>query len=374
MEEFQNIFNTSAMVVDLGSGNIKAGFSEEKQPTCDFKAILGQPKPNIFLPSNYVEQDIVNPNKKVRGMYNLRFPINRGILVEPSDCKMLFSEINDKVKNLYKGKPFFIAEPAFTSLKQKKIIAEYLFDTSNCPKLFFGTQGVLSIYSFGWSHGAVIESGEGLTQVVCVYDGCKIEHATKKIDLAGYDIAEQLKLLLRRNGQYFYSSSERLIMREMKEKVCELSSKKFDENTENTPIKYSLPDGKEFNIGKERFLASEILFDPGLAGRSFSGIHKILNESILESNIDLRAKLYESIIFSGGNTLIKGFSQRMANEIKNIISNNTKLSITATNADRTYLAWQGAIAVLSRGSFSKLWISKKEYHEEGERIFLIKHF
>ena len=48
------------------------------------------------------------------------------------------------------------------------------------------------------------------------------------------------------------------------------------------------------------------------------------------------------------------------------------VEITAPNDNRSFLPWIGASSITSKSAFSKLWISKKEYKEEGERIFMKK--
>ena len=266
-------------------------------------------------------------------------------------------------------------------------MAELLFESYDCPSIFFGTQGVLSLYSFGKTDGVVLESGDGVTQVVPVYNGYKLEHAVEKINFGGEDVSNYLKLLLRKNGIYIHSTSEQCLYNEMKESICELKGTSIIENKYRTKvhstelsdkkveeIKYELPDGEVIDIGNERYFAPEILFTPSIAGYEFPGLHELLDNSIKRLDLDLRKYLYGSIYLSGGNSLINGFSERLASELDPLISEKTKLSITAANVDRTFLAWQGASTITNINSFSKLWISKKDMQEHGDRIFLMKNF
>lgn len=62
--------------------------------------------------------------------------------------------------------------------------------------------------------------GDGVTHVCPVYEGFAIRNATKRIDIAGRDITEYLQLLLRKSGYCFYTSAEKEIVREIKEKSC----------------------------------------------------------------------------------------------------------------------------------------------------------
>jgi centractin len=65
---------------------------------------------------------------------------------------------------------------------------------------------------------------------------------------------------------------------------------------------FELPDGSVIDIGPERFIAPEILFNPSLAGLEFPGLHDFINSSIKRLDVDLRRNLYQNIILSGGNT------------------------------------------------------------------------
>lgn len=63
---------------------------------------------------------------------------------------------------------------------------------------------------------------------------------------------------------------------------------------------------KSIQLGSCRYKAPELLFRPDLVGDESEGIHEILSNSIVKSDMDLRKTLYQNIVFSGGSTLIKG--------------------------------------------------------------------
>ena len=60
----------------------------------------------------------------------------------------------------------------------------------------------------------------------------------------------------------------------------------------NESIEYKLPDGETVEIGQERMMAPEILFNPAMAGLEFPGLHEFLNSSIKKLDLDLRKNLY----------------------------------------------------------------------------------
>jgi len=381
-----NMFN-SAAVVDLGSGQVKADFSGEEHPKCIFDSIIGRPKFNKILPLT-TESEVVGPNADIRGLYKLEKPIKRGLLTNSADAKLIFNKIYTDLKIMNnKEVPMFICEPPFTPKSQKRMIAEILFESHDCPFIFFGTQGVLSLYAFGKTDGIMLESGDGITQIVPVYNGYKLDHAVEKINFGGEDVTSYLKLLLRKNGISIQSSSEESLLGEIKKSVCELKVTSLEDlknrgkmigtdinDKKGEDVKYVLPDGFTIDIGAERFMAPEILFSPSIAGYEFPGMHELLDNSIKKLDLDLRRHLYSNIFLSGGNTVINGFAERLANELGSLVSDKTKMSIVAPNVDRSVLPWQGASAITNMSAFSKLWISRKEMQEQGDRIFLMKAF
>lgn len=160
----------------------------------------------------------------------------------------------------------------------------------------------------------------------------------------------------------------------------------MDMTKNNTkPCEYIMPDGSELLVNEERFKAPEILFDPSKAGLENLGLHELIVSSIKKLEIELRKNLYESIHLAGGNTNItgesvaggvtEGFPNKLQAKLKQILPKDTKAKIIMTsNQEQELLAWQGASAVSSLETFNQLWITKSDYNEHGDRIFLKKHF
>jgi actin-related protein 2 len=123
------------------------------------------------------------------------------------------------------------------------------------------TQGLLT--------GVVVDTGDGVTHVVPVYDGFVPQNLIRRLDVAGRHVTQYLNKLLMLRGYAFNSSADFDTVRQIKEKLCYVSSdimqeRKLAQETTCLMDTFTLPDGKVIKIGRERFEAPECLFNPSL--------------------------------------------------------------------------------------------------------------
>jgi len=88
--------------------------------------------------------------------------------------------------------------------------------------------------------------------------------------------------------------------------------------------------------------------NPRLPG--FTGIQHMVVESIGKSDIDIRRDLFQNVILSGGNTLYKGFLERLQRQIPEISPQNVKVKVLGSN-ERKFSPWVGGSILSSLGSF-----------------------
>jgi centractin len=91
------------------------------------------------------------------------------------------------------------------------------------PAVYVAVQGVLSLFATGKSTGIVLDSGDGVTHVIPVYEGYSLAHSCERMDLAGRDVTTHLQNLLKKSGINLSTSAEFELVRSIKEKYCAIS-------------------------------------------------------------------------------------------------------------------------------------------------------
>jgi len=325
---------------------------------------------------------------KLRTMLQITYPLDNGIVRNWEDMEYVWDyTFHEKLKVNTKECKIMLTEAPMNPNQNRKKMVEVMFEKYGFRSCYIAIQAVLTLYAQGLLTGVVVDSGDGVTHIVPVFEGFALPHLTRRLDVAGRDVTRYLIKLLLLRGYAFNRTADFETVRQIKEKLCYVGydlelEKRLAHETTVLVETYILPDGRVIKVGGERFEAPEALFQPHLIdveGTHGMGVAELLFDCINKADVDTRPEFYNHIVLSGGSTMYPGLPSRLEKEIKRLYlekvarGNKAQMQKFKVRIEdpprRKHMVFLGG-AVLAEIMKDKdhFWMNKQEWSEQGETI------
>jgi actin-related protein len=358
--------NPFPCVIDMGSDTIQAGFGGDLRPKVEFRSVVSR-----GLAKSYVGDDVLTRSDIV----GMSFPIQHGKVTNWDQMEEVWHHTFRELRAAPEEQALLLTEAPCNPDRNREKTTQIMFETFNVPAMFLSPQTELALYASGRTAGFVVDVGHGHTNVAAVYEGYRQgapEWFLPRCAPAGADLSDYLLKILHEGGfEYMeYSQKERdFIIRDIKENFCH-TALDFDQELQRSDYGeqvYTLPDGKTFTLGNERFRCPELLFQPDIHGIERTGLAEVVHSAIQNQDLDERKDYYGNVVLVGGSSRFPAIADRMQKELTALAPSTMSeyIKIIAP-PERKYSVWIGGSIVASLSTLS--WISKEQYDESGPSI------
>ncbi|KAK3945457.1 putative actin-related arp4 class protein [Diplogelasinospora grovesii] len=326
--------------------------------------------------------------------------------------------------------PLLMSEAPWNPSKAREKAIEVVMESWGCPAFWLSRTPVLAAFAAGKATALVVDVGGANASVCAVHDGMVLKRSIQRSPVAGLWLSGQIRSMWTTGdskiditptfmvenkkpveaGQppdvrlrkfpfeitpSFRAYEEERLLCEYKESVVEVwrgpgryMAPGNEDYARSQPGRvFEMPDGSNQMWREQRYRVSEGMWDetaaypnpvgPGLVDTTDAHarvtkaqtIPALIKASLEGVDVDLRPNLVGNIVVTGSTSLLNGFNDRLNNELTTMFPGlKIKIHAAGLTSERRFGAWIGGSILASLGTFHQMWISRKEYDENGANI------
>ena len=183
------------IIIDNGSGFLKAGFASDDAPKIQLPMVIGYPLADSGQLVGMDQKDCYVGTEAIEKKQFLDFkePVQQGIIQDFTDMEKIWKHLmDDHLRVSFEDYRIMMTEPPKNPKHIREEMCRKMFEELSVEGLYIGNQAVLSLYAQGKVTGTVVDVGDGISHTVPIYEGYVIPHAVQKIQLAGRDLTDRL--------------------------------------------------------------------------------------------------------------------------------------------------------------------------------------
>ncbi|XP_006866399.1 PREDICTED: actin-like protein 8 [Chrysochloris asiatica] len=361
--------DAKTIIIDHGSGYLKAGLSGYNTPQMVFPSIVNyipcreNPGPSYARRRVDLGIDFNHPD-------TYSYPIERGRVLNWEGVEYIWSIILEKFRQDQKDCSVMMTEsPQMESSDRQKTL-EILFEVLDVSSVLLADQLEMSLYASGLLTGVVIDSGYGLTSMKSFHLGSPLPSSCKTLEFGGQDLTAYLfKNLFKEDcDRHNVFQLETVATVQMSKCYVPQNFVEALEFYQTLPTGsdannvYHLPDGTPVELTPMQRLAPEMFFRPQVFDLPGPSISQAFVESLASCDAAMHPVLMSHVMACGGNTLYPGFTKRLYRELSDDHFTTTK-STMWMGPNRNFSVWLGASMVAHLSTYKSKWMTREEYDE-----------
>ncbi|KAI0599963.1 chromatin remodeling and histone acetyltransferase complexes subunit putative [Biscogniauxia sp. FL1348] len=345
-------------------------------------------------------------------------PSKNGLNDPPEDGEgdVAMEDVENQEKPLAEN-PLLMTEAPWNAGKAREKAIEIVMENWGCPAFWLSRTPVCAAFAAGKASALVIDVGGANTTVTAVHDGMILKRSIQKSPVGGLWLSQQIRNMWENNdpkidviptymvenktpvdagapaqarlrkfpfeiSPSFRAYEEERLLTEFKESVVEVwrgpgryANPGNEDLVRTQPGRvFEMPDGSNQMWREQRYRVSEGMWDEAAAlplpdGSKVQTIPELIKAALGAVDVDLRPNLLGNVVVTGGTSLLNGFNDRLNNELATIYPGvKIKLHAAGLTTERRFGSWIGGSILASLGTFHQMWISRKEYEENGAGI------